>query len=168
MNSLPGKYKCSALEWFSCPEGITPNSGLTWPNITYIYIYIYIYLIWFCWVLWHINHYRWFIPNPVYTYITYIWFDFFGFYRISIIVGYLMPNPIYTNILNIYDLVSCGFYCISNIVGYVNAKSYLYKYIIYIRLGFVWVLWHINHCRSFNAKSYLYIYKIYMTSRDIL
>ena len=25
------------------------------------------------------------------------------------IVGYLMPNPLYTYILNIYDLVSLGF-----------------------------------------------------------
>ena len=40
MSSLPRKFKCSALEWFSCPEGITPNSGLTGPNNT-IYIYIY-------------------------------------------------------------------------------------------------------------------------------
>ena len=48
MSSLPGKFKCSALEWFSRPEGITPNSGLTGPNNTYIYIYTYIYgLIWF-------------------------------------------------------------------------------------------------------------------------
>ena len=34
------KFKCSAPEWFSCPEGITPNSGLTGANNT-IYIYIY-------------------------------------------------------------------------------------------------------------------------------
>ena len=45
-----------------------------------------------------------------------IWFGWVGFYGISTIVGYLMPNPLYTNILNIYDLV--GFYGISTIVGY--------------------------------------------------
>ena len=44
-----------------------------------------------------------------------------------------MPNPLYTYISNIYDLV---------------------------RLG--WVLWHINHCRLFNAKSSLYIYIKYI------
>ena len=33
----------------------------------------------------------------------------FGFYGISTIEGYLMPNPIYTYILNIYDLVGLGF-----------------------------------------------------------
>ena len=38
MSSPPGKFKCSAPEWFSCPEGITLNSGLTGPNNTYIYI----------------------------------------------------------------------------------------------------------------------------------
>ena len=31
------------------------------------------------------------------------------FYGISTIVGYLMPNPLYTYILNIYDLVWLGF-----------------------------------------------------------
>ena len=40
-----------------------------------------------------------------------------------------MSNPLYTYILNIYDLVWLG-----------------------------WVLWHINHCRLFNAKSSSYIY----------
>ena len=31
------------------------------------------------------------------------------FYGISTIIGYLMPNPLYTYILDIYDLVSLGF-----------------------------------------------------------
>ena len=31
------------------------------------------------------------------------------FYGISTIVGYLMPNPLYTNILDIYDLVWLSF-----------------------------------------------------------
>ena len=31
------------------------------------------------------------------------------FYGISTILGYLMPNPLYTYILNIYDLVWLGF-----------------------------------------------------------
>ena len=40
----------------------------------------------------------------------YVWFvDLVGFYGISTIVGYLMPNPLYTYILNIYDLVWFGF-----------------------------------------------------------
>ena len=32
-----------------------------------------------------------------------------GFYGISTIIGYLMPNPLYTYILNIYKLVWFGF-----------------------------------------------------------
>ena len=32
----------------------------------------------------------------LYIYIRYIWFGLFGFYGISTIVGYLMPNPLYT------------------------------------------------------------------------
>ena len=51
-----------------------------------------------------------------------------GLYGISTIVGYLIPNPLYTYILKIYVI------------------------------WFGWVLWHINHCRLFNAKSSLYIY----------
>ena len=31
------------------------------------------------------------------------------FYGISTIVGYLMPNPLYRYVLNIYDLVWLGF-----------------------------------------------------------
>ena len=34
------------------------------------------------------------------TYIKYIWFGLTGFYGISTIGGYLMPNPLYTYILN--------------------------------------------------------------------
>ena len=49
------------------------------------------------------------MPNPLYTYIKYIWFGMVGSYGISTIVGYLMPNPLYTYILNIYDLVCIGF-----------------------------------------------------------
>ena len=36
-------------------------------------------------------------------------FGLVGFYGISTIVGYLMPNPLDTHILNIYDLVGLGF-----------------------------------------------------------
>ena len=40
---------------------------------------------------------------------TRIWFGWVGFYGMSTIVGYLMPNPLYTYTLNIYDLVWLGF-----------------------------------------------------------
>ena len=47
--------------------------------------------------------------SSFYIYIKYIWFGLVGFYGISTIVGYSMPNPLYTYILNIYDLVGLGF-----------------------------------------------------------
>ena len=51
------------------------------------------------WLLWYISHCRLFnaMPNPIYTYILNIydlvWFGLVGFYGISTVVGYLMPNP---------------------------------------------------------------------------
>ena len=51
--------------------------------------------------------------NPLsldyYHIIKYIYFVLVGFYSISTIVGYLMPNPLYTYILDIYELVWLGF-----------------------------------------------------------
>ena len=45
LSLLLGKFKCSLLNVFFCPDGITPNSGLTGPNNTiYIYIYISLYI----------------------------------------------------------------------------------------------------------------------------
>ena len=76
----------------------------------YKFLYIKNGYSWFGWVLWHINHCRLFnAKSSLYIYIKYIWFDLVGFYGISTIVGYLMPNPLYTYILNIYDLVWLGF-----------------------------------------------------------
>ena len=51
-----------------------------------------------------------------YIYIKYIRFGLVGFYGISTIVGYLMPNPLYTYVLNLYYLVWL-FYGISTLVG---------------------------------------------------
>ena len=98
------KYIWFGLVWF---YGISTIVGYLMPNLLYIYIYIYIYiydLVWYS--LWHINHCR--LSNAkssLYIYIKYIWFGLVWFYGISTIVGYLMPNPLYTYILNIYDLV---------------------------------------------------------------
>ena len=38
-----------------------------------------------------------------------MWFGLVWFYGISTFLVYLMPNPLYTYILNIYDLVWFGF-----------------------------------------------------------
>ena len=52
--------------------------------------------------------------------------DLVWFYGISTIIGYLMPNLVYTYILSIYDLV--WFYGISTIVSYLM-PNHLYTYI---------------------------------------
>ena len=47
------------------------------------------------------------MPNPLYTYISNIYeFGWVGFYGISTIGGYLIPNLIYSYIIIIYDLVT--------------------------------------------------------------
>ena len=57
-------------------------------------------------MFWHINHCRLLnTKSYLYIYIKYIGFGLIRFYGISTLVGYLMPNPLYTYILNIYDLV---------------------------------------------------------------
>ena len=81
-------------------------------------LYIYSKYIWFglFGFLWHINYCRLFnAKSSLYIYIKYIWFGLVGFYGISTIVGYLMPNLLYTYIFNIYDFV--GFYGISTIIS---------------------------------------------------
>ena len=67
-------------------------------------------MIWLGWVLWHINFCRLFNAKfSKYIYIKYIWLGLIGFYGVSTIVGYLMPNPLYTYILDICGLVGLGF-----------------------------------------------------------
>ena len=127
-----------------------------------------IYMIWFGWVLCHINHCRLFYAKSslyiyiyiyirkdlvwlgfreiihrwlfnakasLYIYVKYIWFGLIGFYGISTIVGYLMLNPLYDYILNIYGLV--GFHGISTIVAY-SIPNPLYTYTLNI-YDLVWL-----------------------------
>ena len=76
-------------------------------NAKSFFIHVYkIYNIWFGWVLRHFNHCWLFnAKSSIYIYIENIWFGLVGFYGKSSIVGYLMPNHIYTYFLNIYNLV---------------------------------------------------------------
>ena len=67
-------------------------------------------------------------------------FSLIWFYGISNTVGYLKPNPLYTYILDIYDLVwfgLVGFYGISTIVGFLMSNP-LYTYILNI-YDLVWL-----------------------------
>ena len=85
-------------------------------------------MIWLSWVLWHINLRRLFnAKSSLYIYIKYICLVWF--YDITTIVGYLILNPLYTYILDTYDLV--GFYGISILVDYLmsNPANTYMKYI---------------------------------------
>ena len=111
--------------------GISTIIGYLMLNPLYTYILDIYDLVWLG--MWHINHCKLFnAKSSLYIYIKYIWFGLVGFYGISANLGYLMLNPHYTNILNIY------------------------------KVWFGWVLWHINFCWLFNAKSCLYIHIKYM------
>ena len=88
------------------------------------------------WVLWHINNCRLLnAKSSLYIYIKYIGFGLVGFYGISTIVGYLMPNPLYTYILDIYDLKTVF---VDNILKQVRVLS----------------------CTQFNGFKYCYLRKI--------
>ena len=95
-----------------------------------------------------------------------IWFGWVGFYGISNIVGYLMPNPLYIEILDIYDLIWFGWVLWHiNDCRLFNAKSSLYrdiKYIWFDLVGLGLVLQNIKHCRLSNVKSSLDIYIRYI------
>ena len=81
--------------------GISTIVGCLMPNPLYTYILNIYDLVWLG--LWHINHCRLFdAKSSLYIYIKYIWFGLVWFYGLSTIVGYLMPNPLYIHILDIY------------------------------------------------------------------
>ena len=82
------------------------------------------------------------------------------FYGISIILGYLMPNLLYTYILNIYDLVWLRFMAYQTL-EFIQCQILLYIYIRHM-ICFGCILWHINYWRLSNAKSALYIYIKYI------
>ena len=123
--------------WFDLVRfyGISTLVGYLNPDPLYVFISNIYYLV--CLVLGHINHCRLFnVKSSFYIYIKYIGFGLVRFYGISTIVGYLQPNPLYTYISNIYDLV-----CL--VLGHINhcrlfnANSSLYIYIKYIWFGLV-------------------------------
>ena len=77
------------------------------------------------------------IMLPIKSFCFKDWFGLVGFYGISTIVGYLMPDPLYTYISNIYDLVLVEFYGISTIVVYLIPNP-LHTYILDI-YDLVWL-----------------------------
>ena len=138
--------KCIWFGWF----GFMAYQPLLviWCQILFIHIY-WIYMIWFGLVLWHINHWRLFdAKSSLHIYIKYIWFGLVGFYGISIIVGYLMPNPIYTYILDISDLVWFGFMAYQPLLGIWCQILFIHIYWIYM-IWFGRISWHVKYCRLF-------------------
>ena len=98
-------------------------------------LYIYIKYIGFGWVLWYINHCRLFnAKSSLYIDIKYIWFSLLVF--LWHINYYLMPNPLYTFILNIYDLAGLGLWDINHCRLF-NIKSSLYIFIKHIWFGLI-------------------------------
>ena len=127
-----------------------------------------LYVIWlivcsFSWVLWHINHCWLFnAKSSLYIYIKHIWFGLVGFYGISTTLGYFMPNPIYTYILNIYDLVWLRFWYINGCRLF-NAKYFSYIYIKYIwfdLVGINAISTHIGYLMPNHLYTYILIYII--------
>ena len=88
-------------------------------------------------------------------YIMYIGLGWVCFYGISTIEGYLMLDPLYTYLLNIYDLVrlNCGLF---------NAKSSLYIYIKDIWFGLICFYGTSTIVAYLIAKPSLYIYIKYI------
>ena len=115
-------------------------------------------MILFDWVLWHINHSRLFNAKySVYVHIKYIWFGLIGFYGISTIVVYLMPNPILYIYIEYIWFALVGFYGISTIVDYLIPNP-IYIYIYIYMIWFYLVLWHINQVKLFNDNLIFYTY----------
>ena len=70
-------------------------------------------LVWLVFMAYHVGYLTivgYLMPNPLYIFMYQIYrICFVGFYGISTIIGYLMPNHLYTYISNIEDLVWFGF-----------------------------------------------------------
>ena len=60
------------------------------------------------------------------------WLD--GFYGISTLIGYLVPNPVYTHIYNIYNLLTVNN---QNLFVYTQLNGFKYRYCLYT---FKWVV----------------------------
>ena len=61
---------------------------------------------------WKVTYQSYWFSNCLlvnFKYSLLVWFGLIWFYGISTILGYLMPNPLYKYISNIYDLVWFGF-----------------------------------------------------------
>ena len=82
-------------------------------------------------------------------------FGLVWFYNISTIVGYLIPNILYTYILNIYDFFRFGFWHINHCRLF-NTKYSLYIYIKY--MIFLGLVFDISTIVGYLIPNILYTY----------
>ena len=81
--------------------------------------------------------------NPLYTYILNIYdLVWLGFMTYQTIVGYLMLNPLYTYILNIYDLVWLAFMAYQPLSVISSKILFIHKHFTYICFVNSFCLWH--------------------------
>ena len=122
-------------------------------------------MIWFGWVLWHINHCRLFyVKSSLYIYIRYIWFGLVGFYGISTIVGYLMPSPLYTHTFKELEVI-CGHISISIVSTQLNGFNNCYLTLISLfDINYLFAHNQVLQCNTNNLilgthlKSFKYFY----------
>ena len=96
-NAKSSLYLYTKYIWFGWvgSYGISTIVGYLMLNALYTYILNIYDLVWFGWVLWHINHCKLFYAkSSLYIYVKYIGLCLVGSYGMSTIVGYLMPNPL--------------------------------------------------------------------------
>ena len=110
-------------------------------------LYIYIKYIYDLVNLWHINHCWLFNAKSfLYVYSICIWFGLLRFYDIWNIKGYLMSNPLWTYILNIWFVNA---FCL-NIFKRTSAHSlYTFKW-------FYVLLCNISHCLHIFKRIYIH------------
>ena len=128
-------------------------------------------MIWLGLVLWHINHYRLFnVISSIYIYIKYILFGSVWFYGLSTIVGYLIPNHLYTYLkckscvlwhINHYCLFSCQIQFIHIIYIYIifkhkstEFKGSKYCYLSTILLNICHLFTHSYLIKQFHFKQF--------------
>ena len=72
-----------------------------------------------------------------------------------------MPNPFYTYILNIFNLVCLGFMAYQPLLVIQCKILFIHIFWIYM-IWFSFVLWPFNHCRLFKSNFFLYVYIKYI------
>ena len=134
---------------------------IIWCQILLIHMH-QIYVIWFGWVLWHINPCR--LSFMAYQPLWVIWCHilFIHMYQIYMICfGWVLWHINHWRLFDAkFSLYGCikymwfgliELYGISTIVGYLMPHSLFHMYQIYM-ICFGCVLWHINHWKIFDAK----------------